>query len=339
MDFRKTLHDNTRKTYYVIFLFLLIYLCVGLLLDGLIATQLLYPFAPADAVLKALITLQINPYATYVMLIIAGISLILTYSAYDKLMLLGTEYKKITPDTMNSFAEKQLYHVIEEMKIAAGLQYMPAVFMIEAPYMNAFASGFSEKSAMIAVTRGLAEKLNRNQLQAVIAHELSHIRHRDIKLTLTTSVLSHIMLMILDFLCWNILFSSGARSNDRGRNHLATIIILARWLIPLINIILMLYISRTREYMADAGAVELMRDNQALAQALLIIQKDHEENAANYQQAYQKTAHEYVRRESYIFDPTQAGVRFMQSINDIFSTHPSLKKRLQAIGYSPKDSD
>jgi heat shock protein HtpX len=124
------------------------------------------------------------------MLGIAGISLLVTYSMYDKLMLSGTQYHEITAKTAQNTAEQQLYNVVEEMKIAAGLRYMPRVFIIDANYMNAFASGYSEKSAMVAITRGLMEKLTRDEMQAVMAHELSHIRHMDIKLTLTASVLA-----------------------------------------------------------------------------------------------------------------------------------------------------
>ena len=74
------------------------------------------------------------------------------------------------------------------MKVAAGLTYLPKVYIIEADYMNAFASGYSEKSAMLAITRGLLTKLDRDELTAVMAHEISHIRHMDIKLTLMASV-------------------------------------------------------------------------------------------------------------------------------------------------------
>ena len=92
---------------------------------------------------------------------LAVISLMITYSMYDKFMLLGTDSREITPETAQNLQERQLYNVIEEMKVAAGLSFMPKVYIIEADYMNAFASGYSEKSAMVAITRGLMEKLDR----------------------------------------------------------------------------------------------------------------------------------------------------------------------------------
>src|SRR5262249_30775372 len=94
-----------------------------------------------------------------------------------------------------------------------------------------------------------------------------------------------------------------------------------------------LYLSRTREYMADAGCVELMRDNQPLASALLKIQTDHTQNVDRYSALYDNTPHESIRREAYIFDPKLAGINIMQSLSDLFSTHPSIEKRLAALGF------
>jgi heat shock protein HtpX len=201
--------------------------------------------------------------------------------------------------------------------------------------MNAFASGYSEKSAMVAITRGLVVKLNRSELQAVMAHELSHIRHLDIKLTLMASVLANLMLMVLDIFFYNAIFSQ-RDSDNRSRNSLLSVIIILRYLLPVINVLLLLYLSRTREYLADAGAVQLMRDNQPLASALLKISDDHTSNQATYSAQYQQTPHENVRREAYIFDPVQAGIEPARTLADMFSTHPDMKDRLAAIGFTRK---
>lgn len=336
IDWRQTLRRNNRRTFFVIGLFFLIYISLGLLVDTYIDAGY-YPRAPLSDIFIALITFKLFPLATVVMIAIAAISLFVTFSLYDKLMLLGTEYHEITAENAQNVAEKQLYNVIEEMKVAAGLSYMPKVFIIDADYMNAFASGYSEKSAMVAITRGLMEKLNRSELQAVMAHELSHIRHLDIKLTLMASVLANLMIMVLDIFFYSAMFSSDRNSDNRSRNSLAFVIIILRYLLPLINILLLLYLSRTREYMADAGAVELLRDNQPLASALLKINNDHEANQDVYNDAYRQTPHENVRREAYIFDPAQAGIRPMSSLADAFSTHPNIKDRLAALGFKSRD--
>jgi len=326
-DWRALIRTNQNSTYIVIASFILIYLSLGLLVDVYLCSNT-YPQTTLSQLFFALITFTLMPVATLVTLAIALISLWVTFTFHDNLMLLGTEYREITPDSAQTLQETQLYNVIEEMKIAAGLAYMPKVYLIEAEYMNAFASGYSEKSAMVAITRGLMEKLDRSELQAVMAHELSHIRHMDIKLILMASVLSNLSLMFID-----ILFNNAFRSRrgGRDRNGLLIIIMILRWVLPLITVLLMLYLSRTREYMADAGCVELTRENEPLGRALLKISGDYQQHAEQYSALSQQTSHESIRRQAYIFDPVQAGIAASSAMADMFSTHPSVEKRLEAL--------
>lgn len=328
-NWRQTITSNHRKTLQVIAIFVLIYLALGLLVDLYVNGG----FVPDrfSLVLRALLSFQIIPTFTIITVLVAMASLWITYVARDKLMLLGTEYHEVTADNAKSLEEKQLYNIIEELKLAAGMQYMPKVYVIDADYMNAFASGFSEKSAMVAITKGLIQKLSRDELEAVMAHELSHIRHGDIRLVLTASVLSNLMLIIVDILFYNVIFS---RSDRKGGNNFVLIIILLRYLLPVITILLMLYLSRTREYMADAGSVELLRDNQPLGRALLKIANDHEANNEKYRRSYGATKHEDVRRAAYIFDPFTDGTHPIKSLSSLMATHPSIKDRLKALGFS-----
>lgn len=341
IDWREQLRENSAKTRWVIAIFVLLYISVGLLIDlfihisgytQIVTTNGIYQSPMAfEQLFIALITFKVIPWATLIASGIAIISLLITFTMYDRIMLLGTEYLEITQENTDPQAQ-QLYNVVEEMKVAAGMHYMPRIYIINADYMNAFASGYSEKSAMVAITKGLLDKLDRSELQAVMAHELSHIRHGDIKLTLTTTVLSNLMLIMLDVLFYNALFSS-RRREERGGNVLVVIIVLARYLLPIITALLMLYLSRTREYMADAGCVELQRDREPLIRALLKIENDHEVHADQYTAAYNQTAHENVRRAAYIFDPVSAGLHVKEGLSELFSTHPSMEKRLAALGY------
>lgn len=329
-DWREQIKQNERKTRRVIALFILVYFIVGLVADTFVA-QTFYPHITLEQSFYALITLKIVPYATILMTGFAIVSLMITYSLYDRIMLLGTEYREITPETAQSLQETQLYNVVEEMKVASGLQYMPKVFIIEADYMNAFASGYSERSAMVAITRGLMGKLDRAELQAVMAHELSHIRHHDIKLTLMVAVLSNILLIVIDVLFYSVVFK---RDNDRGDNRLLMVIMVLRYVLPIITVVLALFLSRTREYMADAGCVELMRDNEPMARALLKISEDHEQHAEQYAQDYGNTPHEQVRQASYLFDPSD--IDPVKSLSSAFSTHPTVEQRLIALGFKRK---
>lgn len=327
VDWRLQLRRNQSRTRSVMFLFVLFYLVLGLLIDLYLYSNT-YVNAPLTAILQALVTFKLIPYATIITVGVALISLFVTYTFYDKLMLLGTDHREITPETAQSLQEKQLYNTVEELKIAAGLHFMPKVYIIDADYMNAFATGYSEKTALVAITRGLLEKLDREEIQAVMAHELSHVRHGDIKLTLTASILSNILLIIIDILFYNIAFGRDRRSDGR----LVIIIMVLRYLLPVVTLLLMLYLSRTREYMADAGCVELMRDNQPLARALLKIHQDHLNHSEEYGQQYAQTAHEDVRRAAYLYDPVQSGIERVKSLANLFSTHPDIQHRLAALG-------
>jgi heat shock protein HtpX len=246
-------------------------------------------------------------------------------------MLLGTDSREITPTTAKNIQEAQLYNVIEEMKVASGLSYMPKVYIIEANYMNAFASGYSEKSAMVAITRGLMEKLDRAELQAVMAHELSHIRHHDIKLTLMVAILSNILLLVVDFVFYSMVYDR----NDREDKRLLLVIVVLRYVLPLVTVILTLFLSRTREYMADAGAVELTRTNEPMARALIKISQDNEAHLDEYTEDYGKTPNEQLRQASYLFDTSN--IDPVKSFSTIFSTHPSLGARLMALGFKRKN--
>ncbi|MDR1057466.1 MAG: zinc metalloprotease HtpX [Coxiellaceae bacterium] len=332
VDWRQQLKSNEWRTRMVIAVFILIYALIGLIVDLYLHPE--FNQIPIFDALEILITFQVVPVVTLILGFIAVVSILITYTLHDRLMLLGTEYYEVKPGSTRNFAEQQLYNVTEELKIAAGLRYMPKIYLINADYMNAFASGYSEKSALIAITRGVLSKLDRSELQAVIAHELNHIRHHDIKLTLMASVLSNIALIVLDIMFRSALIS-GSRGKKRG-NGLVLVVFLLRFLLPIITVLLMLYLSRKREFMADAGAVELIRDNVPLAKALLKISNDHIKDKDQYTRIYQATAHEEVRREAYVFDPTQAGISLQQSISDIFSTHPPLEARLQALGFQAK---
>lgn len=337
-NWRDVIKRNNRRTMMVITLFIALYVALGLLVDLFIYSQH-YRTVSLGTIFQAIITLKLVPYATIITTLIAIISLFVAFKFHDRIMLLGTEYHEITPENASDIKEKQLYNIIEEMKVAAGLQYMPRVFIIEADYMNAFASGYSEKSAMVAITRGLLNKLDRDEIQAVMAHELSHIRHMDIKLTLMASVLSNIMLIVIDILFWSAFFSNdrSRREEGQGGNWLVIIIIVLRYVLPLLTTLLMLFLSRSREYMADAGCVELTRNNEPLARALLKIQGDHEDNIDRYSQEYSQTPHDSIRREAYIFDPIKAGIEGQSSFSDFFSTHPSIEKRLAALGFKRKN--
>jgi len=325
LDWRENIKRNSHKSKLVIFTFFMIYMLLGLLID-VIRLLSQYPELSISNALLVYVQGYAVPWAMISMLVVASISIWITYVFHDKLMLLGTDAHLIQLNENTPLSDQKLYHLLEEMKISAGLRYMPRIYIIEADYMNAFASGLSEKSAMIAVTRGLMNKLNRQELQAVVAHELSHIRHQDIKLTLMIGVLSNIMLVVVDLLFYNFIYGDNRNKNT----GLFALMLVLRYCLPLISMLLMLFLSRSREYMADAGAIELMRENQSLGAALVKISEDYKGGG------YTREKHVELRQAAYIFDISSLSP--FQSITKIFSTHPSLKERLAAIGFKTAQS-
>lgn len=216
--------------------------------------------------------------------------------------------------------EKQLFNILHELKIASGLSYLPKLYVMESPHMNAFASGWDEKNAIIVVTRTMMDELNREELQAVLAHELSHIRHHDIKLALTVSVLSNIMLLIAHYLFRESFQNSNSQGTRKKHNHpiIWCVIFVLYIIIPFVSTLLVMLLSRTREYLADAGAIELVRDNAGLASALLKIQashpnKNHNTDRDHHGQLFDNPF-ERVRKPSYIYSVAQSsfGSKFLQ---------------------------
>lgn len=338
-QWRAVLAQNYKRSRYVMITFVAIYAMIGLLMDMLIYSYLgvySYPYSvphPIDLeLLRKLITFELIPRATIITAAVALIAIMITYMMHNKIMLFGTNSKEITPNNTLSIEERKLYNVVDEMRIASSLAFMPRVYIIEADYMNAFASGVSPKSSMVAITRGLLNKLNRAELQAVMAHELSHIKHMDMKLTLIATVLSNIMLLITDILFRGMLYSD----HRKVPPQIILFIVVLRIVLPLITVVLLLYLSRTREYMADAGAVQLTRDNGPMASALLKIHHDTEINQHEYIHDYQHTPNESMRRNAYLYDPKAAGVSVTQQVSSLFSSHPPLESRLNAIGFKRK---
>lgn len=351
VDWRKSIAANRKKTALVIVVFFLIYTIFGFTLDFM-WWMLSSPHTLADHVnlsdsmfgplnlftehLSACVQGTHIPLVLFILQGFALLAVLWTRLYHGKILLMDTQYSEIT-ETSKDLKQQQLFNLLHELKIAASLSYLPKLYVMESPQMNAFASGWDEKNAIIVVTSTLVENLNREELQAVLAHELSHIRHQDIKLTLAVSVLSNIMLLIAHHLFRQHFTQSYSKQSNKKQGHpLVSCIIFALYIIvPLINTLLVLLLSRTREYLADAGAIELLRDNTGLANALLKIQDNHLEaqvDDSSHKPRQYDNPFEQVRRSSYIYSAAKPTYR-ARFLQNIFTTHPSVSDRLAAIGF------
>lgn len=232
------------------------------------------------------------------------------------------------PESPDLLKFRQLDNIVEEMAIAAGLP-KPAVYVIPDPDPNAFATGRDPQHAAVAVTKGLLDMLPREQLQGVIAHEMSHIRNYDIRLMTVVAALIGAIVLLADWSRRALRYGlgrGGRRARDKGGTA-ATALVLIVWLAavllaPLLGRLLAMAVSRRREYLADASAAQLTRNPGALADALQRI-----EFAAEPTKAIKRgTAHLCIA------DPLGRAVSLKEGFwADLFATHPPMVQRIAAL--------
>lgn len=247
--------------------------------------------------------------------VVGTISGLATYYGGDRMVLAASHATEITHDDA-----PVLFNVVEEMSIAGGLP-MPKVYVIDDTAPNAFATGRDPEHASVAVTSGLLEKLNRDELQGVIAHEMSHVGNFDIRYAMLVGVLVGTTVLISDFFLRGLWFGGGRRREGEGGQAqliMMVIGIVLAILAPIFARLLQLSISRQREYLADATAVKLTRNPKGLADALQKISGDREV----LEVANRATAH------LYIVNPIK---KFEKRAKGLFSTHPPIEERIQIL--------
>lgn len=255
-----------------------------------------------------------SPGVLYFAVILAVAMNLVAYWNSDKIALAMSRARPISHND-----NQNLYHIIENLCITAGLP-MPRVYVIDSPQINAFATGRDPKHAAIAVTEGALAKLNKNELEGVIAHELSHIGNRDILVSTVIVVLAGIIAIMADW-ALRASFFGGRRDDSReGGNLLLLLGLVVALLAPLASTLMRLAVSRKREYLADASGVLLTRYPEGLAGALEKIGNDHEQ----LRTATNATAHLFI--SSPFKDKQKTGwlVR-------LFSTHPPIEERIRIL--------
>lgn len=210
-----------------------------------------------------------------------------------------------------------LYNMVENLAITAGLP-MPRVYVSPEMQINAFATGRNEKNSAIAVTRGALEKLNKTELEGVLAHELSHIGNKDILVSTVAVVLAGIIVMASDFFTRSMFFGGRRRDNNEGGGVMVLVGLAIAILAPLGATLMRLAISRKRELLADASGALLTRYPEGLASALSKISQDSQpmEHATN------ATAHLWIS------NPFKKKIGFM---GKLFMTHPPIEERIAAL--------
>ena len=287
--------SNTRKTWFYLTGFLVLIILLGWLISYFLGSYFILWLAVVYSILISFFS----------------------YWYSDKIVLAISRAKSIEKKD-----NPELYRLVENLCITAGLP-LPKIYIIEEAQPNAFAAGRNPKHAVVAVTRGLLERLERAELEGVIAHELSHIGNRDALLQTIVVVLVGIIVIMTDFF-FRISFWGGFARRDSRQNQLGTIMLLVALasaiLAPLFATLIRLAISRKREFLADATAALLTRYPEGLARALEKISQDpHPLRVAN-----NSTAHLFIA------SPFR-GKQSQTWLAKLFMTHPPIEERVKAL--------
>jgi len=256
-------------------------------------------------------------------LLIWAILSLVGYFQGDSILLSMSGAKKISRDD-----HPRLYNVVEEMKIASGLEKVPDIYIIDDPALNAFATGRDPNKASVAITSGLLQKLNRDELQGVIGHEISHVKHRDVLLMAMCSVVLGTIVILAwygsRFLFWGSMTgsrrSSSSREGGGGGGQLIILLVALVFIIlaPIFAQLIYFAISRKREYLADASSALYTRYPEGLASALEKIGT----STGQLRSANKATA------PMYIVNPfRQQGMQ----ASDLTSTHPPISERIRIL--------
>ena len=242
-----------------------------------------------------------------------------SYYYSDKIVLASCKARPATKEE-----NLQLVNILDSLMITAGLPKKPDLYVVEDPQANAFATGRNPEHAVICVTTGLLEKLDYYELEGVLAHEVSHIKNYDIRLSTVVSIFVGFIVMLADTVS-RIAFWGGLRDNDsdnKGNGILMLIGLVLLILSPIFGTLMQLALSRKREFLADSTAVELTRNPDGLISALQKLEGDPNE----LQTANSATAN------MYIVNPFKKdGDKGKRKKSSIWSTHPSTEDRIAAL--------
>jgi heat shock protein HtpX len=299
--FHTLISRNKRNSWLLIGVFAVLFIGMGLLI-GSVWGGGDWAFSIIIAAVAAIVAFILIMFSYY-----GGASAVLAIS-------------KATP--IQKADDPQLFNVVDELCIAAGLP-MPKIYLINDTAPNAFATGRNPKNAIVAITTGLRQKLKRDELQGVMAHELSHVRNYDILFAMLMAVMVGVLVMLCDVFLRSLWFGGGRRRSSKEGGGLGQLIILIVAIVlaiiaPILARVIQMSMSRQREYLADASAIELTRNPEGLAHALARISDDPEV----LEVANRATA------SLYIVHPIK---RFEKRAESIFSTHPPIKERINRL--------
>lgn len=255
---------------------------------------------------------QVNQrFITTIPFVIGGVLIwfFIAYFANSSLIQLASNSKPLERKE-----NMRIYNLTENLCMSVGMK-MPKLFVIESSSLNAFASGINEKSYAVTLTTGIIEHLNDEELEGVIAHELTHIRNKDVRLLIISIIFVGIISFVVEILFRNLIWGGGRRDKDDNKLVIVALVISAVAL--LLSVLFKFALSRKREYLADAGAVQLTRNSKAMASALRKISGHSEVSSVKSEDM----------KQLFIEHKALDGAGFA----GLFATHPPIEKRIAVL--------
>ena len=257
-------------------------------------------------------------FITYIPFVVAGVLIwfLIAFASHSALIQMATNSK-----TLERKDNMRIYNLTENLCMSVGMK-MPKLYIIETDSLNAFASGINDKTFAVTLTRGIIEKLDDRELEGVIAHELTHIRNKDVRLLIITIIFVGIFVFAVQVLFRSVLYGGAGRRKNNGKDGggAAILVMLAiAAVVYALSIVFKFALSRKREYLADAGAVEMTKNPLAMANALRKISgnSDIEAKSDDVKQMF--------------IDNSESTKGFMASISGVFATHPPIEKRIAVL--------
>lgn len=256
--------------------------------------------------------IQAIPFVTAIVLV----WFLIAYFAHNKMISLATGAR-----TLERKENMRVYNLVENLCMSVGMR-MPKVQIIESKALNAYASGIKQKDYTVTLTRGIIDTLDDDELEGVIAHELMHIRNKDVRLLVVSIIFVGIFAFVVQIAFRSFLYGGmGNRRSNKDSGKLMIIILVVAAVAYLFSLLFKFSLSRRREYMADSGAAEMTRKPWALASALKKIAPNH----------HVKVKSEEVQQMFIENTPKDTSANFFGSLGGLFATHPPIEKRIQFL--------
>jgi heat shock protein HtpX len=254
-----------------------------------------------------------------IVLIVVAVWFLIAYWGHSKMIDLATG-----AHTLSRKDNMRVYNLTENLCMSVGMK-MPKLKIIESPALNAYASGLNEKNYTVTLTRGIINHLNDEELEGVIAHELMHIRNKDVRLLVITIIFVGIFSIAVNVLyrtfLHNLFVGNRGKKDDRGGGVAIVIVLIVAVVIYFLSVIFKFALSRKREYLADAGAAQMTRNPLALASALRKISGNH----------HVETRNDDVQEMFIENTPKDSSMGFLGGLGNLFSTHPPIEKRIKIL--------